>query len=70
MNAQFKARLIKIQRELEELRQDHEIWMEEHEDENWEYTPAGEKASDEQNSIGYALDELASVTNFDPREED
>lgn len=70
MNAQFKSRLIKIQKELEELRQDHEIWMEEHDQDDWEYTPAGEKATDEQYSMDNALTELASVTNYDPREED
>lgn len=69
MKADFKARLIKIQNELEELRQEHEIWMEEHDQDNWEYSPAGERASEEQFSFGYALDELASITNFDPRED-
>lgn len=69
MKADFKARLILIQKELEVLRLDHEIWMEEHDDDNWEYSPAGERASEEQYSFGYALDELASITNFDPREE-
>lgn len=69
MNAQFKSRLIKIQNELEELRQDHEIWMEEHDQEDWEYTPAGEHANDEQYDMNYILDTMAQITNFDPRED-
>lgn len=67
MKADFKKRLIKIQNELEELRQDHEMWMGDHDYDNWEYSPAGERASEEQSSFDSALDELSYITNFDPR---
>lgn len=69
MKADFKKRLIAIQKELEELRQDHEVWMEEHEDPDWDCTPAGEKASEEQQSMEMAQEYLQEVTGFDVTEE-
>lgn len=69
MNATFKKRLIEISKELEILREDHEQWMEGHDQYGWEYTPAGEHANDEQYDMNYILDTMAQITNFDPRED-
>lgn len=65
MKAEFKKRLLQIQKDLHELTQDHESWMEEHEDPNWEFSPSGEKASEENQEMCIALDYIQSITQVE-----
>lgn len=64
MKADYKKRLIAIQKELHEFTQEFQCWFDEHEG-DWEYSPAGEKASEELYSLETAENELASVTNYE-----
>ena len=70
MTNDFKKRLKEIHNELQELlskmeefADDHQNWMDDHEDDDWDSTPAGEKAADEQYYFEDWRDTISSMAD-------